>query len=44
MASAPVRLARAGHRKACAKPKATDNSEEFGVDEGEAYFLISRTA
>jgi hypothetical protein len=29
MASAPVRLAQAGHRKACAKPKVVDMYEEF---------------
>jgi hypothetical protein len=44
MASAPVRLAQAGHRKACAKPKVIDNSKEFGLREREAYFLISRAA
>jgi len=44
MASAPVRLAQAGHRKACAKQKVIDRFEEFDADTGEAYFLTSPNA
>jgi hypothetical protein len=44
VASAPVRLAQAGHRKACAKQKVIDRFEEFDLGACEAYFLTSRTA
>jgi hypothetical protein len=44
MASAPVRLAHAGHRKACAKQKAIVRIEEFAAGGRRAYFFTSPVA